>query len=328
MGDLDKYRDVNLSRDVVIKKLKDGQDDQRMVDELKALSKLRSKHVVQLFDILNQNGKVEIVLEYIDGQNLSSIDFKTDTEYMRILWQIADGLDDIHKSGIIHRDIKPQNIRLDQAGVIKILDFGLARENNNAHTQSIIGTPGFMAPELWKSSNISFDKTIDIYAFAVTAIALILKDLPIQLKQIPPEHVPEKDIQKILAGIPDEIISLVSKSINNPPKHRPDIKNIKTSLEKYLLRDRHKALLVMPDSIHEISKDKREVQLKAGNTRISIQYDGFDFKVSYFEGDVTVNNMPVLLNTVLPKCCVITFEAKSSNRAFVTFDVSNPEVIS
>ncbi|WP_208604732.1 protein kinase domain-containing protein, partial [Pseudomonas lactis] len=109
--------------------------------------------------ILPEGGAVSpqpaIVLEFINGETLSSASFSADTNYLHLIWQISCGLADIHSHEIIHRDIKPGNIKIDGEGVVKILDFGLSRNNAAAETRSIIGTPVFMAPELWGDQTIA-----------------------------------------------------------------------------------------------------------------------------------------------------------------------------
>ena len=124
-----------------------------MDDELAALLKMRSKHVVQIYDLCKFPDKcIGIIQEFIDGKDLlesfappTSID-----SYYRQLWQIASGISDIHAVGVIHRDIKPNNMKVDPEGVIKIFDFGLARDAGPAAaTVGFVGTPGLeMAPQI------------------------------------------------------------------------------------------------------------------------------------------------------------------------------------
>lgn len=127
MGDIIECIDVRLDRKVIIKKLKDGEEERRIIDEQQALIHLRSKHVVQLFDVVSVNdgggAKTGLVLEYIEGENLDWNGFVQDFNFIKTLWQIAFGLTEIHSAGIIHRDIKPNNIRVDTEGVVKIIDF-------------------------------------------------------------------------------------------------------------------------------------------------------------------------------------------------------------
>jgi serine/threonine protein kinase len=141
MGDIIQCHDMHLDRTVVLKTLQAGVDSRRLLDEQKALAKLRSKHVVQLFDfteVSTGSGKVlALVLEHIEGNDLVVGSYTPNAAYLKVLWQISCGLSDIHAAGVIHRDIKPANIRLDREGVIKILDFGLygARALGTVHDQ-------------------------------------------------------------------------------------------------------------------------------------------------------------------------------------------------
>src|SRR4051794_37710943 len=106
MGDIIECLDQNLQRRVVVKLLQDGQDERRLIDEQKALLKVRSKHVVQLFDVIQfdrDGSKVTgLVLEFIDGHTLTPGMCNADETFLHLLWQISSGLADIHGSDIIH----------------------------------------------------------------------------------------------------------------------------------------------------------------------------------------------------------------------------------
>src|SRR5262245_61001748 len=109
MGEIIECIDSHLQRRVIIKRLQIGVEERRLIDEQKALAKLRSKHVVQLYDIIELTDRKTpdkaIVIEYIEGKNLDIGSFNSGREYLKILWQISCGLKDIHEAGIIHRDI-------------------------------------------------------------------------------------------------------------------------------------------------------------------------------------------------------------------------------
>jgi serine/threonine protein kinase len=332
MGDITICRDKNLDRKVIIKTLKPGQDDRRLLDERKALLKLRSKHVVQLHDILQlaplEHGHA-IVLEYIEGHDLDVGQFPVALEHLRIIWQIACGLLAIHEQDIIHRDIKHNNIRLDNSGVVKILDFGLARTAGpDAKTLSAIGTPGFMAPELWTTRNVSFDKSIDVYAFAVTAIYLHTPDIPPELEHWPPQPIRPRQLGAYLPHVPNEILELLEAALSHNPLDRPKIGEIELLLRRHLLQNQHRGLLVLGNEIHEVHAQSPAVTVRSADRgALGIKYDGTKFIVSSVLGNVAVNNLPARMEQELPDCCVIAFGIEP-NRKFVTFDVSNPEVMS
>lgn len=331
MGEVIECTDLHLKRKVIVKRLQVGVSERRLLDEQKALAKVRSKHVVQLYDIVDLNDRVRgekaIVIEYIDGQNLQIASYKSDRQYLKILWQIACGLRDIHAAGVIHRDIKPQNIRLDAEGVVKIIDFGLARSKADAKTSGAIGTPAYMAPELWGHNTVSFDQAIDVYAFGVTAIALLTSRLPNGLATMPPGDVSLASASAILNGVPPDVVAALHACLRRDSTKRPSMHDIQVILARQLLKDQHRALVVMNGQLHLLDQKKRTMNLKLGAVAsISIVYDGFDFKIANAAGAIFVNNTAAIVGDKVPGCCVITF-GSGPGRKFITFDVSHPEVI-
>jgi serine/threonine protein kinase len=180
MSDAIVCDDGHLERKVVVKILKAGVDSSRLLDEIAALQLIGSKHVVQIFDVIRDGtGAITgIVQEYISGGDLTKISpTSSSEEFLKILYPIAEGINDIHAHGIIHRDIKRQNMKYDAEGCLKIFDFGLSRDERNAKTIGEKGTPGYMAPELFEPSGghtVTFTPAIDVFAFAATALAIVL----------------------------------------------------------------------------------------------------------------------------------------------------------
>lgn len=327
MGDIFECVDTHLERRVVLKLLKDGEENRRLLDEQKALMKLRSKHVVQLYDVVSIediHSKHALVLEYIEGHDLKT--YSPSDQGIKILWQIACGLSDIHSANVIHRDIKPNNIRINSNGLVKIYDFGLSRNSGpEAQTRSIIGTPGYMAPELWQRGEIGFDNSIDVYAFGVLTLRIFNIPIPQELLEQPPRELDEiSDLYSILSN---DIASIIEQCLSYNSKDRPSIYDVENILKKHLLKNKHRALLVLGQSIHELNSQKPSTTLTVGTIgSIGIEYDGLHFSVTSVSGEVTVNNMVIKAGDQMPACCVITFGA-GRFRTFVTFDVSNPEVM-
>lgn len=288
---------------------------------------------MQLFDIIvsdQDSSDVQgLVLEHIDGEDLQLNSFSCDDRFLSVLWQIACGLRDIHAAGIIHRDIKPNNIRMTRDGVVKILDFGLARPDGaSARTLSVIGTPGYMAPELWQAGTISFNNAIDVYAFGVAVLALLGVDPPPAILARPPVPVDPTRLTPLISGLPPDISMMVARCISFQPVDRPPMVEVVQTIAKHLLRDKHRALVVYNRRPLQIDKNNRTVTMNVPTIgSITIDYNGHSFVASASTGIVYLNNTPVVAGMTVPNCCVITFGRPGTPRQFVTFDVSNPEVM-
>lgn len=335
MSSVFRYHDQVLERDVAIKTIPAGANARRIQDEINALFKLRSKHVVQVYDIFTDATEIAILQEYIDGNDLFSADTAPADApgFLKIIWQIASGIAEIHEAGVIHRDIKPNNMKIDHEGILKIFDFGLARdEGPSASTLGFVGTHGFAAPELYLS-NVTFTKTIDVYAFGATALHVALRSLPNELLEAPPKPVASNPFESLPFTIPDLVADILYRCLSPVAEHRPDMKTVADVVQTHLLYDSHRALVVNGTKASYLDKNNRSVNLKytaSGSTAIvGIKYDGFQFNVSHVSGDVFVNNAVATVGYVLPGACVLTMGGPElkNRRAYLTFDLSNPEIV-
>ncbi|HHQ6579046.1 TPA: serine/threonine-protein kinase [Serratia fonticola] len=332
-GDVVICNDTHLDRLVAIKTLKNPADKKRMVDEVNALLALRSKHVVQLYDIIDDGNTIAIVEEYIDGPNLVNYakEISNQREFLLILWQISCGITDIHSYGIIHRDIKPNNIKIDSESIVKIYDFGLSRAIDNASTMGFVGTAVFAAPELFLPVEIvRFTSAVDIFAFAVTAMCLAGVPLPQEMKT-PTKILSSNPFDNAKFDIHPKIKSELFKCLSVRPDERPNISEIKGLLGRFLLENSHKAFMVHNRNQHVLNQENRKVTLRrSGIGELDISYNGFEFFISRIQGEVTVNNRTPSEREILPKSCVVIIGNNLRNnreRSFITFDVSHPEVL-
>ncbi len=173
MGEVYRARDTRLNRDVAIKVSQEKFSD-RFEREARSIAALNHPNICHLYDV----GPDYLVMELIDGVPIKGpLPLKTALDYAR---QIADALEAAHERGIIHRDLKPANILVTAAGVIKVLDFGLAKnadapagDPQSSPTMTIsptragmiLGTAAYMSPEQARGKNV--DKRADIWAFGV-----------------------------------------------------------------------------------------------------------------------------------------------------------------
>ena len=246
MGEVYRANDTRLSRTVAIKILSSHLSDdptarQRFEREARAVSSLTHPHICALYDVGHEDGRDFLVMEYLEGETLADRIEKgalpTD-ETLRYAIQIADALEQAHRHGVIHRDLKPGNVMLTKDGA-KLLDFGLAKAALPMRADStltasptlttpltaagtIVGTFQYMSPEQLEGKEA--DARSDIFAFGVllhematgrkafegqtqaSLIASILKDQPSPISTLQPMAPPALDrlVGTCVAKDPDE----------------------------------------------------------------------------------------------------------------------------
>jgi len=325
MAEVHTCTDHHLKRKVALKRVKSPKDFNRLEDELKSLLKVRSPHVVELLDIVEYEyiGAQEkgLILEFIEGKDLSEGSFSYGKDYLKALWQISSGIAEIHQRDIIHRDIKPANVREDINGVMKIIDFGLSREKDvDDKTKSVIGSFGYIAPELTVDGEKAITKAADVYAFGATAVSLIV---PVMQQSGP---LTKKMVRDVLQTADSDLQDMIASCVSKDPSDRPAMSDVRELLLRKLLRNRRRGWINVNGKITEVNSKAKIGTITSGNSSIQIEYDGYDFSVKSVQGSVTVNNRTVAPGTLLKSSCLITFGIYGGNRAFVTFDVSSPEI--
>ncbi|MBE5924151.1 MAG: PASTA domain-containing protein [Lachnospiraceae bacterium] len=146
----------------------------KFVDEAKRLAKFqRLENIVEIYDAFQENGTAYIVMEYLEGETLKS-KLKRDgkmsvEEALKMIIPIANALEEVHKAGIVHRDIAPDNIFITKSGEVKLLDFGAARNATvgRSRSLSVIVKMGYAPPEQYQSRGEQGSWT-DVYALAAT----------------------------------------------------------------------------------------------------------------------------------------------------------------
>jgi serine/threonine protein kinase len=330
--------DKFLERKVAIKVMKAKGDTARLRKELNVLCEIKSRHVTQVYDLVaSKGGTLGLVQEFVPGSNLEDYAANNDIpqgEYLKILYQVACGLADIHDHKKVHRDVKPQNLKFDAEGVVKILDFGLSRDLvESDETTKARGTDGFLGPEFFSSPPIHFSTAADTYAFGVTAWSLgNHADLPPALLECPPQSVTQMPSFSTLGvQIPDEIFAVLDATLDSDPAKRPKMKTVANILERRLLFGRRRAMVSVRSQTkrYDLSEPGNSINVRLGSDSISITYDGLAFSISNVGGDVYINNARAVAGEELPKSCVVTLGAPplGPRRMFVAVDTSHPEVI-
>ncbi len=191
MGMVYRALDRELGDQVAIKTLRPEllQDPtllERFKSEIRLARHISSKHVVRTHDIGERDGVYYLTMEYVEGITVREL---LDTRgrlgtapTLAIASQLAQSLVAAHEQGVIHRDIKPQNLLLDGAGVLKVMDFGVARlaggNANLTEAGMVVGTPSYMAPEQMLGESV--DERTDLYAVGVVLFECLLGRLPFE----------------------------------------------------------------------------------------------------------------------------------------------------
>ncbi|MCZ6470542.1 MAG: protein kinase [Gammaproteobacteria bacterium] len=163
----------------------DSDSMERFSREVKYSRKVSHNNVIRIHDLLSKDGLSAISMEYFESRGIDeflkeveSFDVKTG---LGILYQVSEGMIAAHNQKVIHRDLKPSNILMDETGLVKVVDFGIASVSANADSTltqvgSIIGTPAYLSPE--RSRGKEADYRCDIYALGIIAYCMLTGQLP------------------------------------------------------------------------------------------------------------------------------------------------------
>jgi len=187
MGVVYKAEDTKLKRTVALKFLppelaESPEACERFIREAQAAAALSHPRICTIHEIGEEEDQSFIVMEYIEGQSLRQKILKgplDQTEVLDIAIQVAEGLEEAHKKGIVHRDIKPGNIMLTEKGVAKVMDFGLAKVFGGSlitKEATTMGTVAYMSPE--QAQGQSVDHRTDIWSLGVVLYEMITGQLP------------------------------------------------------------------------------------------------------------------------------------------------------
>ncbi len=246
MGEIWKAQDARLNRMVAIKVLTNanaGDSDRRrrFIQEAQAASALNHPNIITIYDITSDEESEYMVMEYVAGKTLADLIPAGGLGVAKTLQysvQMADALRAAHAAGIVHRDLKPGNVMVTDSGLVKILDFGLAKVSMatklTEETQtmgaapmtvegSILGTVAYMSPEQAQGKRV--DARSDIFSFGVvmyemlTGTKAFASDSAIStLTAILRDEV--KPVGELVAGVPAEVVEIIALALKKDPKDR------------------------------------------------------------------------------------------------------------
>ncbi|HWZ11912.1 MAG TPA: serine/threonine-protein kinase, partial [Acidobacteriaceae bacterium] len=246
MGEVFLAEDQLLRRQVVLKRLapflfgRSGADQaalrQQLLTEAKRSSAIRSPYIVQIYDVCSSEDDLVLVLEYVNGGNLRDLVSRPMTvpRFLPSAIEMAEAIRAAHAASILHCDIKPENILRDEAGTIKVADFGLARaaikDCADAATvslpdaaSSLCGTPGYMAPEVLEGNSPT--EQSDIFSLGIVYYEMLSGRNPVKGKGLTQTidqtlHGPIPPIADVNSGASPALQHVLNKMLARDPEER------------------------------------------------------------------------------------------------------------
>jgi serine/threonine protein kinase/tetratricopeptide (TPR) repeat protein len=242
MGEVYRAEDTRLGRPVALKFLpaglkSDPESRARLLNEARAASMLRSPNIAVTYDIGEDAGTDFIVMEYVDGELLSARVAKGPLpvrEVLEVGLQVSDALDEAHTRGIVHRDIKSANLMRTSRGIVKVLDFGLAKflqttaasdvtQAQMTMAGMVVGTVSYMAPE--QALGRPIDHRADLFSFGVVLFELLTGQVPFE-GATPTEiidrilHETPPPVSRYTTGVPPALDAIVARALEKDPEFR------------------------------------------------------------------------------------------------------------
>jgi serine/threonine protein kinase len=253
MGAVYRAKQESMGRMVALKVLLGAENAApglaaRFEREARAMAKLSHANIVQVFGLgETTSGQPYFVMEYVEGGTLRDLVKAGPLEperAMAIVGEVCDALQYAHSKGIVHRDIKPGNILLDQSGRVKVSDFGLAKilgheetQMQLTRTQGAMGTHGYIAPEQMESGS-TIDERADIYSVGVTLYEMLTGELPRGAFRPP---------SSLVAGLDRRVDDIVVRAMLAEPSERyQNISEIRSSLD--FVREDESGELPLPEA--------------------------------------------------------------------------------
>lgn len=235
MGKVYKVIDKQLNEEVALKLIKpeiasDKKTTERFSNELKLSRKISHRNVGRMYELMEDKGALFITMEYVPGQDLKGLIAQSGRlaigTAISIAKQACEGLAEAHRLGVIHRDLKSNNIMIDKGGNVRIMDFGIARSltgKSITRAGAMIGTPEYMSPEQTEADDL--DHRSDIYSLGVILYEMVTGKLPFEGESplsVAMKHKAEipTDPKKLNPQIPEDLSRLILKCLEKDKKDR------------------------------------------------------------------------------------------------------------
>jgi tRNA A-37 threonylcarbamoyl transferase component Bud32 len=236
MSTVYKAHDSLLERNVALKVLHQQYNEdedfvERFKREARSVAQLQHPNIVTVIDRGEEDGRQYIVFEYIDGENLKELVVRKGRldvrEALEIALEIARGLGFAHDHGLVHRDVKPQNVLLNGDGGAKVTDFGIARsldvERGVTQTGTVLGTSNYIAPE--QANGQPVDAHTDVYSLGIVLYEMLTGELPFpgeNFVAVAMKHIqePSPSVLDVRGDVPLRVAEMIDRALEKDPEQR------------------------------------------------------------------------------------------------------------
>lgn len=253
-GTVYKAFDIELQRTVALKvphtsRLQHGASRERFVREARHLAQLRHPSIVPIYDVSAESDGLVLITEYLEGETLAATLQRRrlgPDQAAGLCTKLAEALHHAHENGIVHRDVKPGNVMVDQDGNPFLMDFGLAKHETTDNTLSVegqlLGTPAYMSPEQAVGSLKNVDRRSDVYSLGVVLYEMLTSERPFRgephllVYQVLHNEPPRP--RSLNDQIPYDLEMVCLRAMSKQPQDRyPTTLAFAEDLERYLARE-------------------------------------------------------------------------------------------
>jgi tetratricopeptide (TPR) repeat protein/tRNA A-37 threonylcarbamoyl transferase component Bud32 len=322
MGKVYKAIDAEVNEKIALKLIKpeiaaDKKTIDRFRNELKFARKIRHKNVCQMYDLGTAEGAYFITMEYVGGEDLKRLIRKmghlSPGQAISIAKQVCDGMVEAHKLGVVHRDLKPQNVMVDEGGDARIMDFGVARSieaKSITGAGVMIGTPDYMSPEQVDGKDI--DQRTDIYSLGIILYEMVTGQTPFEGDTpftIGVKHKSEtpKNPKEINPQIPNDLSRVILRCLEKDRENRyqsaGEVRNELTNIEKGI------------PTTERIVPDRKPLTSREITVQVSMKKLFFPALIV-----LAIAIIAVLIWQILPKKAAISPSAEKPSLAIMYFE--------
>ena len=306
--------------------------------EARRLRSLNNPHIVKVYDLFEENGTAYYVMDYVDGENLSTRLKRTnapleESEVRNYLNQILDGFEAIHNEGMFHLDIKPANIMVDSHNVVKLIDFGASKQQSTVGgatmSTGISYTNGYAPSEQMSQSYDKFGPWTDFYALGATMYKLLTNQDPPSVSDLSEDETEDKHLALPMPNVSEEMKKLVVWMMQvNRLKRPKNVGEIRRILQQPSVatsnNEETKAFSPYQSYVNPVNDDEETVW--AGKIETAeTNGDKLEPEEEYLDDDSSSKNRIIIIILVIAVVCAIAIMTRGCGGNRTASDINSVE---